>query len=213
MDGRASINAYRLGFATLTLVAIGVQAVDLQTRGVLVATNFFSYFTIQSNLIAAAVFLVGVAWWRTPPSAIWELVRGASVLHMTITLIVFAVLLSGTDVDTALPWVDTVLHRVMPVAVIVDWLIDPPRHPVPFRTSLRWTTFPLLWLVYTMVRGAITGWYPYPFLDPARGGGYGSVAVYVVVILIFGVALCALISWVGNTVGARRERSEVVGRA
>ena len=203
MDGRTLISAYRLGFATLTILAIVAQAADLYARGTFVPQNFFSYFTIQSNLIAVVVFLGSVAWWRTAPSPSWELIRGASVLHMTITFVVFALLLSGTNVDTALPWVDTALHRVMPLAVIADWLIDPPRHSIPFRTSLRWTTFPLLWAAYTLVRGAIVDWYPYPFLDPANGG-YASVAVYVVAILIFGIVLCAVIAWVGNVVGARR---------
>jgi hypothetical protein len=212
MDRRALINTYRLGFATLTVVAIAVQAADLNARGILVPSNFFSYFTIQSNLIAVAAFLVSVAWWRTAPMPTWELVRGASVLHMTITFVVFAVLLSGTDVDTAIPWVDTVLHRVMPLAVIADWLIDPPRHHIPFRSSLRWTTFPLLWLAYTMVRGVVLGWYPYPFLDPAYGR-YASVAVYVVAILVFGIVLCALIAWVGNAVGARRSPGREVAES
>ncbi len=187
-----------------TIVAIAVQAADLQARGVLVPQNFLSYFTIQSNLIAVAVFLVGVAWWRTAPTPVWELVRGASVLHMTITFVVFAVLLSGTDVDTAIPWVNSVVHQVMPLAVIADWLLDPPRHPIPLRTSLRWLTYPLLWLGYTLVRGATTAWYPYPFLDPANGG-YGSVALYTVTILVFGAALCAAIAWVGDRLRARRE--------
>lgn len=212
MDRWALINTYRLGFATLTVVAIAVQAADLNARGILVPSNFFSYFTIQSNLIAVAVFLGSVAWWRTAPSAAWELVRGASVLHMTTTFVVFAVLLSGTDVDTAIPWVDTVLHRVMPLAVMADWLIDPPRHRIPFRTSLRWTTFPLVWLAYTMLRGVIVGWYPYPFLDPAREG-YASVAVYIGAIVAFGIVLCVVIAWVGDIVGARRSPGREVAES
>ena len=212
MDRRALINTYRLGFATLTVVAIAVQAADLNARGILVPSNFFSYFTIQSNVIAVAVFLGSVAWWRTSPSAAWELVRGASVLHMTTTFVVFAVLLSGTDVDTAIPWVDTVLHRVMPLAVMADWVIDPPRHHVPIRTSLRWTTFPLVWLAYTLVRGVIVGWYPYPFLDPADGG-YASIAVYVAAILVLGIVLCMVIAWVGNIVGARRSTGREVAES
>ena len=46
------IAAYRVGFAVLTLLAIVVQFTDLAARGVLNPVNFFSYFTIQSNLIA-----------------------------------------------------------------------------------------------------------------------------------------------------------------
>jgi hypothetical protein len=104
-----------------------------------------------------------------------------------------------------LPWVDTVVHRIMPIAVIADWLIDSPGLRIPFRTSLVWLTYPLLYAAYTLIRGAIVGWYPYPFLDPANGG-YGSVAVYIVGILAFGILLCAAIAWVGNAVGGRRAR-------
>lgn len=204
MDRRAVISTYRIGFAVATIAAIAAQAADLNARGVFNAANFFSYFTIQSNLIAVAVFLVGVAWWRTTPSMAWELVRGAAVLVMTVTLVVFALLLSNTDVDTALPWVNTVVHQIMPIAVIVDWLIDPPDRRISLRQSLRWLTYPLLWTGYTLVRGQSAGWYPYPFLDPANGG-YGSVALYIVAILALGVALCVIISWVGNALGSHRD--------
>ncbi len=204
MDRRAVISTYRIGFAVATIAAIAAQAADLNARGVFNAANFFSYFTIQSNLIAVAVFLVGVAWWRTTPSMAWELVRGAAVLVMTVTFVVFALLLADTDVDTALPWVNTVVHQIMPIAVIVDWLIDPPDRRISLRQSLRWLTYPLLWTGYTLVRGQSAGWYPYPFLDPADGG-YGSVALYIVAILAFGVALCVIISWVGNALGSHRD--------
>lgn len=203
MDRRTLLGLYRLGFAILTIVAIVTVAADLVGRGQFVPANFFSFFTIQSNLIAVAVFLLGVAWRGRSSSARWDLVRGASVVYMTVTLVVFALLLSGTDVDVTLPWVDTVVHRIMPVAVIVDWLIDPPTRRIPFRTSLVWLVYPLAWTAYTLVRGALTDWYPYPFLDPANGG-YATVAAYIVAILVFGAALCALIAWLGNALGSRR---------
>ena len=204
MDRRLLLVVYRVGFAVLTLVAIAVQAAELQGRGVLVPANFLSYFTIQSNLIAVAVFLIGAARWRAAPSLTWDLIRGAAVLVMTVTLIVFALLLSGTDVDTALVWVDLVVHRIMPIAVLIDWMIDPPSARISFSASLRWLIFPLAWTAYTLVRGAATGWYPYPFLDPANGG-YATVALYIVAILVLGIVLSAAIRWVGNTLRDRRE--------
>jgi hypothetical protein len=204
MDRRLLLVAYRVGFAVLTLVAIAVQAAELQARGVLVPANFLSYFTIQSNLIAVAVFLIGAARWRAAPSRTWDLIRGAAVLVMTVTLIVFALLLSGTDVNTALLWVDLVVHRVMPIAVMIDWMVDPQQGRISFTGSLRWLLYPLAWAAYTLVRGAATGWYPYPFLDPSNGG-YATVALYVVAILVLGTALCAVIRWVGNTLRDRRE--------
>jgi hypothetical protein len=195
--------AYRFGFAILTLIAITAQALDLNARGIFTPANFFSYFTIQSNLIAVVVFLVGVTRWRTPSTAAWDLLRGAVVLILSVTLVVFALLLSGTDVDVALPWVDIVVHRVMPIAVMIDWMVDPPAARISFSASLRWLIFPLAWTGYTLVRGALVGWYPYPFLDPGNRG-YVTVAAYVVGVLVLGVVLCGVIAVVGNTLRDRR---------
>ena len=204
VDARAVIRIYRLGFALLTIAAIVTVSTELASHGRFDPANFFSYFTIQSNLIAIAVFLVGAARPATSSWA-WTLVRGQAVFVMTVTLVVFALLLAGTDVDVATPWVDTVVHRIMPIAVIADWLIDPPAVAIPFRTGLVWLTYPLLYAGYTLIRGPIVGWHPYPFLDPANGG-YASVAVYVVGILAFGIALSVVIAWAGNAAGARRAR-------
>ena len=203
VDRARVIAGYRIVFAALTFVAIAYQAWLLIDVGIFSPVNFFSYFTIQSNLIAVAVFLVGAARWRHPASKGWELVRGAALLYMTVTLVVFAVLLSGVDVDTQSAWVNFVVHQLFPIVVIADWLIDPPRHRLSFRDTLVWLAYPLVWTAYTVIRGAIVGWYPYPFLDPANGG-YGTVALYVVGILVFGIVLCAVLGAVGNALGGRR---------
>ena len=60
-----------------------------------------------------------------------------------------------------------------------------------------------LWTGYTLVRGALVDWYPYPFLDPANGG-YGTVAAYVVGILIFGSIVSAVVAVAGSAMRGRR---------
>ena len=52
---------------------------------------------------------------------------------------------------------------------------DRPAH-ISFRTALWWVVYPLTYAAYTLVRGPIVLWYPYPFLDPAQHG-YGQVAL------------------------------------
>jgi hypothetical protein len=193
---------YRLAFGALALAAIGYQFVDLAARGAVNPVNFFSYFTIQSNLIGVAALFVAAAS-RDQSTRRVDLLRSAAVVYLTVTLVVFALLLSGTDVDTAIPWVNAVVHQVFPIAVIADWLIDPPSAAIPFRRSLIWLVYPLGWVGYTLIRGALTGWYPYPFLNPANGG-YPTVAVYVAVILAFGVLLCGAVSTIGNVLARRR---------
>jgi hypothetical protein len=203
MSGRFALALGRTVFALLTIAAMAYQWGESSSRGVLVPLNFLSYFTIQSNAIGAAVFLVGAARWRRAATPRWDLVRGASALNLTVTFVVFALLLSNTDVDVASSWVNTVVHTIFPLAVILDWVVDPPAHRIGGRASLTWLAFPVVWLVYTMVRGALAGWYPYPFLDPANGG-YASVAIYVAGIFAFGFVVIAILRVVGNALRDRR---------
>ena len=201
MSRAAGIAAYRAFFGLLVLAAIGTQLVDLSSRGVLDPLHYLSYFTIDSNLLAAAVFLI-LAVRRGERSAGFESVRGLALICMTVTGIVFTVLLSGTDVDTAIPWVNDVVHSLMPIVVAVDWLLDPPRRRLTNREGLSWVLYPAIWLGYTLVKGPIVGKYPYPFLDPANGG-YGTVALYVAAVLLVMAALCLAAVWLAN---ATRDR-------
>ena len=196
----------RLGFAALAIVAILAQLADLASRGTLNAVNFFSYFTIQSNLIAIAALVlpaVAVLAARGAEPRRFDMLRGGAVVYMTVTGVVYGLLLSGTDVDTALSWVNVVVHKLMPIVIVVDWLLDPPVARIELRRSLVWVLYPVAWIAYTMIRGPLAGWYPYPFLDPAPNG-YGPVIVTIAVIFAAGIGLCLLVAWVGNTLGARR---------
>jgi len=200
------IAAYRAFFGALVLAAVGTQLADLASRGVLDPLHYFSYFTILSNLLAAAVFLI-LAVRRGERSAAFENVRGLAVICMTITGVVFSVLLSGTDVDTAIPWVNDVVHSVMPIVVAVDWLLDPPRVRLTYRQGLTWVIVPFIWLVYTMVKGPIVDKYPYPFLDPANGG-YGTVAIYVVAVLVVMAFVAVAAVWLANATHDRDSKAQ-----
>ena len=206
MDRRLALALLRVGFALLALVAIAVQMLDLADKGILNPVNFFSYFTIQSNLLAVAALLWTAAAWQRARSDTHEFFRGAATTYLTVTFVVFALLLADTDVDTAIVWVDRVLHRVMPIVVVADWLIDPPSRRIEFRRALWWVAYPVAWVAYTLVRGLATDWYPYPFLDPANGG-YGAVAIYSVAILIGMLVFIYAIVWMGNGMSARRSPS------
>lgn len=196
----------RISFAVLTLVAIGTQIVSLAQVGLFNPFNFFTFFTILANLFAVGILLEGARRQLSGLPPVPDLWRGAAVLYMTVTFIVFAVLLSDLqeELQTNIPWVDSTLHRLMPVVLMADWLIEPPRGPIAFRTALvPWLALPVIWTAFTLVRGAIDGRYPYPFLDPANGG-YGVVALYSVGILLLFVGVIWLVATLGSSLRERR---------
>ncbi|MHB8233281.1 MAG: Pr6Pr family membrane protein, partial [Solirubrobacteraceae bacterium] len=127
--------------------------------------DYFSYFTVLSNLFAVLVLLHGAFRPAHTRSRTVELLRGAAVVYILTTGIVYLVLLSGHA--PTYPWVNAILHYLMPVAVTVDWLLDPPRGRLdPARTVVLWMVFPVLYIIYTLARGAIVDWYPYLFVNP-----------------------------------------------
>ena len=193
----------RTASVVVVVVAIVAQAVELANHDAFNPTRFFAYFTIQSNLIGIAAFAWLLANRGAPRSHALESFRGAAAAYLTVTFVVVIALLSNVDVGLGLVWVDVVLHKLFPVIVVLDWLVDPPTVRLSGRDVVAWMIYPVVWLGLTLVRGAADGWYPYPFLNPANGG-YGSVAITSVVITIGFLVLAAAYIWLGNRLGGRR---------
>lgn len=165
--------------------------------------NVFSYFTVQSNLIAAAVFtLAAIAIIRKTPFGDWfRYVRGAAVLYMIITGIVYALLLQNNpDANPALgfDWKNFVLHQLGPIFIVAWWLLWPSAKAISAREAWWWLAFPVVWIIYTLVRASFVHWYPYPFLNPEKVGGWGGVSLYIIGITAAFVALSQLLAWVSR---------------
>lgn len=196
MHKRNILGGYRLFFGVLTLAAVVTQLLASAERPTFSLTNFLSFFTIESNIIAAVLFVVsGLLTLKGGESTAVTIMRGAATLYMTVTGIVYISLLSGLEesLQMTLPWVNIVLHYIMPIAVLLDWFIDLPKRRMQFNRALVWLAFPALFLAYSLIRGEATGWYPYPFLDPANNG-YEGVVVISIGILLGMVALTWLLT-------------------
>ena len=177
-------------------------------------TNFWSYFTVESNAIAAVVLLIGVVILArgNPTDPNWYAVlRGCAVVFMTVTGIVYNLLLRGVAVSGAAedphPWTNEVLHVVGPIYLVLDWLLAPGRRPLEWKRLAIILSLPLVWVVYTLVRGPLVydqvrvqaSWYPYPFLNPALSpNGYLSVTFYVILIAVVFGAVGALVIWISR---------------
>jgi hypothetical protein len=183
----------------VVLAAIVAQAKVLADAGAFDATRFFAFFTIQSNLVGVAAFSWLVARPDGPRSRGIELLRAGAAIYLTVTFLVVIVLLNGVDVQLQLVWVDIVLHKIFPVIVVLDWILDPPRTRLVTRDIATLIVYPLIWTGAAMIRGAIdpAQWYPYPFLDP-KNGGYGQVLVTAVAVTIGFVVISAAIIWLAN---------------
>lgn len=180
------------------MVALTFQIVEKVANNDMVADQYFSYFTIQSSMIAAVALIVGgiMALRLSIDTVLYTMVRMSVVSYAVVTAVVYNVLLRGIPQEGFIEskWPGELMHVWIPIVIALDWILSPGRPPLRW-TGLRYVViYPLAWLAFTMVRGAATLWYPYPFLEPSTG--FVSIAIYVVGISVFVVGLASLsIAW------------------
>ena len=149
-----------------------------------------SYFTIWSNVVVAVTMTLLV---RQPlrSTALLRTLRLDSVLMITITAIVYAVLLApSTEVVGWSRLTDPILHQVTPVVTVLVWLVHGPRGWITRRTALAALIIPVVWIAWVMLRGSVIGAYPYGFVNIAEYG-VGPVAGTLAGILVFGLVVTA----------------------
>jgi hypothetical protein len=195
----AVFGTVRIGIAGLIVASIGTQVADAMSHGAFIASAYFCYFTIQTNLMNVVVLLLGAVLLlggRTE-SHLFTSARMATVSYAAVTGVVYAALLRGTGVPAyeAIAWPNEVLHVVVPVYIAFDWLFSPGRSAVSWRGLWLVALYPLAWLGFTVGRGLFSGWYPYTFLVPGESGEWGGVLLHVLGIAVFvlGVASVAIV--------------------
>ncbi|WP_243075988.1 Pr6Pr family membrane protein [Microbacterium sp. SS28] len=219
--------AARAVAALLILAAIVAQAqttiggaIDGGRDVVTTTVNFFSFFTILSNVISVVVLAWAAVWFwskgrstESPEPRALATVLACATTYMIVTGIVYNLLLRGITLPqgTTVPWSNEVLHVVGPLFLLADLFLGPGRRALPWRAIAEVLVFPIAWVIYTLVRGPLTtspvtgdgSWYPYPFLNPANfDDGYAGVAVYVVGIAVAIGLAATLVVWVGRRRGA-----------
>lgn len=150
--------------------------------------DYLSYFTILSNILVA-VMLTALAQGRVRPTLLWRTIRMDSLIMITVTGLVFVLILAKDADLQGLQYVtNTIEHYLVPVLTVVTWLVWGPRAWLRLVTVFTALVIPILWLAYTFARGAVIGAYPYGFLDVAVLG-YGKSLVNVAGVLILGIVL------------------------
>ena len=136
------------------------DAVPLTTRLV----RLVSFFTIQSNVLVF-ISVLALAISPTRDGRVCRVLRLDGLLGIVVTGLVYELALRGTQTLTGGAWwADLLLHVFAPWMTLLGWLLFGPRPRISWRAVAFAMIWPALWLVYTFVHGAISDWYPYPFL-------------------------------------------------
>lgn len=153
--------------------------------------RFFSYFTIQSNivaLLATLAVLKGADYSLPWPRAL----RLTSLMGISITCIVYVTILAGDDHDDGLAQLaNLMLHYIGPPLVVLSWIAVGPFARLGLRDVGRALCWPAAWVFYTLMHGWATDWWPYGFID-VGDIGMSQVTLNLSAILVFALILAAI---------------------
>ena len=195
---RKAFGVTRLVAGALGILVLALHLDDSLGSGASALPNFFSYFSMQSAIAGVILWLIGgVIALRGSADPRWLLTaRMLVTTYLLVSGVVYTIIVAqavARGVSIQVPWTSQVLHYWMPAYALVGWLL-PPR-----RASIRWISlrgvlaFPIAWGAFTMVRGAMVGWYPYFFLDPYQVSGPAEFAAYGAIVLSFIMLVAAML--------------------
>ncbi|MEV8215389.1 Pr6Pr family membrane protein [Leifsonia sp. NPDC077715] len=153
--------------------------------------RLFSFFTVESNIVVMIVCVFLVADPRRR-GRWWDIARLNALLAITITGLVFAIILAPQLHLTGWALTATILfHYISPWTFVAGWLVFGPRPRFRWSTVAGAFILPIAWLFYIFIQGAFTHWYPYPFLDVTRIG-LGAALFNAVLVLVVAAVLAAI---------------------
>lgn len=150
--------------------------------------RFFSFFTILTSCLVTLYFTV--LWLKKPIFLLKSFQKNgfltAITLYITVVGLVYQVLLRGLWEPTGMQrLVDELLHSVIPLYVIVFWFVYENKKEIPWKAIPVWLVYPLAYLIYTLLRGYVSGFYPYPFLDVSTLGLENVIRNSSLLVLLF----------------------------
>jgi hypothetical protein len=187
-------------YLTLSIRVLSVTATVLQ---------YLSYFTILTNLLVALCF----SFLLLKPDSRWGIffskpgTLAALAVYITVVGAIYNIILRALWSPQGLQFiVNELLHSFIPAFFLVFWFVFTPKNDLQWKDVLPWLWYPLIYLVYTLVRGPIADWYPYPFLD-VTALGYETALIngagIAVVFVFFSLLFIALAKWMTRLESSR----------
>ena len=192
-----TIGLVRIGTAGSLLFAMIWQITDRLANNVFRPGEYFAYFTIDSSMVAAVAMAVAGVWAirGNADTPLLNKVRLSVASYAVVVGVVYNALLRGlpgSAADGDYVWPQTpneILHVWALLLIFLDFTLTTVANPPKFKQVFWVLLFPLAWVIFTVIRGMATGWWPYWFINPTDEGGVTQMVTY-----IFGICAFLIVS-------------------
>ena len=183
--------------AATVLSSVVWQVTDRMANNLFRPAEYFSYFSIQGTIIAGSMlaFSGWLAWMGKPETKAVTIARASATTYAIVTAVVYNALLrdSPGDIrDAGYDWPvvpNEIMHVWAAVLIVLDWLLIAGYPKLRLRASLWVAAYPLAWLIFSVTRGMLDGWWAYWFLNPNEPAGIPGMLQYVggITVLMIGL--------------------------
>jgi hypothetical protein len=169
--------------------------------------RYFTYFTIQTNIIVAVCYTVLLF---SPNSKWGNFFSG----QQTLAAITVYIIIVGLIYNTILRFlwtpeglqkiVDELLHSVIPVLALIYWLVFVGKDKLQWKNILPWLIYPFSYIICVLIRGSAAGFYPYPFINTIQLG-LNKVLVNSVGIALVFICMSLVLVFVGKNLNKKTQ--------
>ncbi len=162
--------------------------------------RFFSFFTILTNILVA---ICATSFLLSPTSSLHRFFTktntvAAITVYIAVVGVVYNMILRFLWEPKHLQMVvDELLHLIIPSLFILFWLFFIPDKKLQWKNVPAWMVYPVVYLAYILIRGAISGFYPYPFLD-VTSIGYTKTIINCCLIALLFLVFGYLFTWLAR---------------
>ena len=146
--------------------------------------GIFKYFTILSNLIVVIYFWLLFSL-KLDKSEVFNKWFGGVTVYITITGMVFVIILQNGFQQIGFDKIGSIIcHYIMPILTVGFLIYYRKEYKFCFKDIFIWIAFPILYIIFVLIRGSITNDYIYPFFE-LNSLGIGLFSIYLLAIVTF----------------------------
>jgi hypothetical protein len=168
--------------------------------------QFFSYFTILSNVMVV-IFFIGCLLPAGSKLNLFvnknETATAVSMYIITVGVVYQTILRQPIPLQGLHRVADDILHLYIPLLMLLYWILFISSQKIEIKTIPYWLIYPAIYLVYTLIRGSFSQFYPYPFVN-VTGLGYRKVLFNSALLMV----AFTVMSFVLATIANRRSKNK-----
>ncbi len=181
------------------ILQLYLQIINRTTEVSEAVIRFFSYFTILTNLLLAVCFTSllikdskGNRFFSHPST-----ITAVTVYILIVGLVYNLVLRSLWSPQGLQLLVDNLLHSLTPLLALIYWFIYVSTKEISWKQIALWLLYPFLYLIYVMIRGSFSNFYPYFFIDISKLG-YSKALTNAMYVTAAFFLISLLLIWIGK---------------